>query len=258
MPNKSLGQHWLKDPITLSSIAAEADLLPTDIVLEIGPGLGTLTSSLLRSAKKVIAVEYDEALARKLPGQFPGKDLEVIHGDFLQFNLARLPSGYKLVANVPYYITGKIINHFLSGGNPPHTAVLLIQQEVAEKLAASQGAMTELSVRLQNQYFVHIGTRVHRSMFTPPPKVDSQTIILRQRSTPLVSLEHENDFLQIIRAGFSAPRKKLHSSLSGGLGITKENAVMVCEKAGVDSNQRAQELSILQWKALTEAYRVAH
>ena len=107
--NKSLGQHWLKDPEVLTDIADAADLTPDDTVLEIGPGLGTLTSRLLARAKNVVAVEFDEALARKLPAQFPGKNLEVINQDILAFDSSNLPAGYKLVANVPYYITSKTI-----------------------------------------------------------------------------------------------------------------------------------------------------
>ena len=120
---KSLGQHWLKDPDMLAAIADAAALTPDDTVLEIGPGLGTLTSRLLARAGRVTAVEYDADLARKLPGQFPGKQLTVVHEDILQFDLSQLPTGYVVVANVPYYITSKIVQKLLTAENKaaPHS-----------------------------------------------------------------------------------------------------------------------------------------
>jgi 16S rRNA (adenine1518-N6/adenine1519-N6)-dimethyltransferase len=118
-PNKSLGQHWLRDRFALAHIADCAELDENDVVLEIGPGLGTLTSELLRRCKKVIAVEFDVELARKLPAQFPGKNLEVIQSDILSFDLSVLPKNYKVVANVPYYITSKIVQLLMTAENKP-------------------------------------------------------------------------------------------------------------------------------------------
>jgi 16S rRNA A1518/A1519 N6-dimethyltransferase RsmA/KsgA/DIM1 with predicted DNA glycosylase/AP lyase activity len=116
---KELGQHWLHDRDMLAAIALEANIQPGDTVLEIGPGLGTLTSRLLARAGRVIAVEFDKDLARKLPAQFPGKNLEVINQDILQFDTTKLPQDYKAVANVPYYITSKIIQLLSESPNPP-------------------------------------------------------------------------------------------------------------------------------------------
>ena len=126
MPDKSLGQHWLKNREILQHIAAFAEINDQDTVLEIGPGPGTLTSVLLSNAKQVIAVEFDEDLANKLPGQFPGKNLQVIHSDILSFDLNQLPSGYKVVANVPYYITSKIVQLLMTADNKPAIVVLLV------------------------------------------------------------------------------------------------------------------------------------
>ena len=125
-PKKSLGQHWLQDRIILSDIAEAADIGPLDTVLEIGPGLGTLTSELLKRAEKVVAVELDEQLAKKLPGQFPGTTLQVVNQDILSFDLTTLPKGYSVVANVPYYITSKIVKYLLTSTNRPKIIVLLI------------------------------------------------------------------------------------------------------------------------------------
>ncbi|HMS93553.1 MAG TPA: rRNA adenine dimethyltransferase family protein, partial [Candidatus Saccharibacteria bacterium] len=149
MPKKELGQHWLRDRDILAAIADDAELTSEDTVLEIGPGLGTLTSELLRHADKVIAVEFDSDLARKLPGQFPGTSLEVVNEDILSFDLTKLPSSYKVVANVPYYITSKIVRALMTSTNRPSVAVLLVQKEVAERIVAGAGDIRILAVVAQ-------------------------------------------------------------------------------------------------------------
>ena len=173
MPNKSLGQHWLKDREILAAIADEAKLTATDTVLEIGPGLGTLTSELLRRAERVVAVEFDGELARKLPSQFPGKNLEVFNQDILQFDLSQLPPNYKVVANVPYYITSKIVEKLVCAKNKPSRAVLLVQKEVAQRIAARPGDMSLLALSAQMYATARLGTEVNREYFTPPPKIMS-------------------------------------------------------------------------------------
>ncbi len=253
MPNKALGQHWLKDRLVLEAIADSAELARDDTVLEIGPGLGTLTSVLLARVERVIAVEYDAELARKLPGQFPGKQLDVVNADFLTFNLAPLPEGYKVVANVPYYITQKIIERLLQATYSPETMVLLVQREVAEKLAASPGKLTAVAAKLQFDYDVQLGTRVPKEYFLPPPKVDSQVVICK-RAHVSKYVYNRDSIYRIIEAGFSAPRKKLHTSLSGGLRVSKDMILALCMQASVDSNLRAQDLTVAQWVSLTEAY----
>jgi 16S rRNA (adenine1518-N6/adenine1519-N6)-dimethyltransferase len=249
-PKKSLGQHWLKDRGVLADIAEAADIQSGDTVLEIGPGLGTLTSELLRRADKVIAVELDEELATKLPGQFPGTNLEVVQQDILSFDLSVLPSNYVVVANVPYYITSKIIQLLLNANNKPRTTVLLIQKEVAERLAAEPGDMSILAISAQIFAEVSLGDVVPAAFFTPPPKVNSQVVILRTRSEPLVPPEIEKEFFRLVRAGFSAKRKKLRSSLSGGLGISKPEVEELLKRAAINPEDRAESLSIDDWLRL--------
>jgi 16S rRNA (adenine1518-N6/adenine1519-N6)-dimethyltransferase len=249
-PKKSLGQHWLRDRDTLAYIAESADITPQDTVLEIGPGLGTLTSELLRRAEKVVAVEFDEDLARKLPGQFPGKNLEVIQSDILAFDLSRLPAGYKVVANVPYYITSKIVQLLMTAQNKPSVAVLLVQKEVAVRLAASPGDMSILAVSAQLFAEVELGDTVPAALFTPPPKVDSAVVTLRSRPSPQVPASEEKQFFRLVKAGFSAKRKKLRSSLSGGLAISKDQAETHLQQAGIGLDKRAEDLSIDQWLTL--------
>lgn len=249
-PKKSLGQHWLKDPDVLADIAEAADLTPKDTVLEIGPGLGTLTSRLLARAGRVVAVEFDELLARKLPGQFPGKNLQVIQQDILQFDPSPLPSGYKIVANVPYYITGKIISTFSESSHPPAMMVLLVQKEVAERLAASPGDYSISAVAAQVFHEVTLGAVVPAEFFTPPPKVDSQVVILTRRTEPLVSDEERAGFFRFVKAGFAAKRKKLRSSLAGGLRMEKSAIEALLKEAGIEADARAEDVSIDQWLTL--------
>ena len=250
--NKSLGQHWLRDRNVLSHIADCADISKDDTVLEIGPGLGTLTSELLRRANKVIAVEFDSELARKLPGQFPGKNLEVVNEDILKFNLDNLPVGYKVVANVPYYITSKIVQMLMTAKNKPVITVLLVQKEVAQRLAAKPGQMSILAVSAQVFADVYLGDIVPAELFIPAPKVDSQVVVLKTRQDNFFKDVNETDFFKIVKAGFSAKRKKMRSSLSGGLKLSKQQTEELLEKACISPDIRAEALKIEDWARLTK------
>lgn len=254
MPNKRLGQHWLKDRLILEAIADSIPLSKTDTVLEIGPGLGTLTSVLLKRAGQVIAVEYDEALAAKLPAQFPGTALQVVNADILTFDLSVLPAGYRVVANVPYYITQKIIERLLSADNQPESIVLLVQKEVAEKLAALPGNLTAIAVKLQYRYNVQLSTRVQKEYFIPPPSVDSQVVICKKKHVDNNEQSVQSHLLTVVEAGFSAPRKKLRTSLANGLHSDKETAERLCMAAGIKPDARPGDVPVEGWLAIMEAY----
>ena len=249
-PNKSLGQHWLHERSVLAHIADCAEVHPGDMVLEIGPGLGTLTSELLRRTDRVMAVEFDSELARKLPKQFPGKNLTVVNQDILTFDVSQLPAGYKVAANVPYYITSKIVQLLMTAANKPSIAVLLVQKEVAERLAARPGDMSILAVSAQLYADVSLGDVVPATLFTPPPKVDSQVVVLRTRTEPLFTDVSEKEYFRVVKAGFSAKRKKLRSSLAGGLGLSKPDVEALLEKAGISPDLRAEDLTLTQWHEL--------
>ena len=251
MPKKELGQHWLKDRLTLEAIVDCASITSSDTVLEIGPGLGTLTSVLLARAGRVIAVEYDEDLARKLPAQFPGKNLTVVNQDILSYDFSGLPDDFIVVGNIPYYITNKIVRKVSEGPHRPSIAVLLVQKEVAERLAAGPGDMSLLSVSAQVFHEVSLGPVVLHDKFTPPPKVDSQVVILRRRETSLVPVDQQKAFFRLVKAGFSSRRKKLRSSLAAGLAISKPDAEAMLLRANISPDARAQELAIEQWNILT-------
>jgi len=250
---KSLGQHWLKDRGTLLRIAewakGEGDG-KDEVVLEVGPGLGTLTSALLKYFGKVVAVEFDEELAKKLPGQFPGKNLEVVSGDILQFDLREMPKGYKVVANVPYYITSKIVQRFLTDENKPSVMVLLVQKEVAERLAAPVGDLSILGISAQVYAKVSLGEVVPRGAFTPPPKVDSQVVKLEIYEESLVADVDEREFFRLVKMGFSSPRKKVVSNLAAGLHREKAEVGEILERSGVDGGLRAEALAIEDWKRI--------
>jgi 16S rRNA (adenine1518-N6/adenine1519-N6)-dimethyltransferase len=250
---KSLGQHWLHDEASLLAICEAAALQDNDVVLEIGPGLGTLTRLLTEGASRVVAVEFDEKLARDLPRRVRADNLEVVSQDILQFNFADLPPGYKIIANIPYYLTSNLIRVISETLNPPAMAVLLVQKEVAERAAAGPGKMSILSVTAQFYWQVSLGAVVPAKLFTPPPKVDSQILILQARATPLFLDVDRKDFFRLIKAGFAQRRKTLLNSLSAGLHVSREQVQMVGEQTGIDPQRRAQTLSLEEWHKLYQA-----
>ena len=246
-PKKSLGQHWLRDAEALSAICDAAEVQGDDTILEIGPGQGTLTELLTKRAKKVIAVEFDEALAQALPGRVTDENLSTVHQDILRFDLTTLPAGYKVVANIPYYLTSNLIRTLSESVNPPGMATLLIQKEVAQRVAAQPGDMSLLSVSAQFYWEVSVGKVVQAALFDPPPKVDSQILVLKRRTEPLLPGVDIQQFFQIVKAGFASRRKTLLNSLSGGLRIGKGETEGLLGAAGIMSSLRPQSLSLLQW-----------
>lgn len=251
---KELGQHWLNDLATLKAICDVANIESTDTVLEIGPGLGSLTKLLVSSAKQVVAVEFDSVLASRLKASQTAKNLQIISQDILQFDLTSLPKGYKVVANIPYYLTSKLIRVLSESVNPAQTAVLLIQKEVAQRVCAKAGDMSLLSVSTQYYWQCSLGAIVPAKLFTPPPKVDSQVLIMQYRQTPLFENVDSKQFFQLVKAGFSARRKTLLNSLSGGLRLSKTETTELLNKAGLDQGLRAQALSLEDWYKLYVAF----
>lgn len=251
-PNKNLGQHWLHDAQSLESMCEAAAVGPSDTVLEIGPGLGTLTKLLTQRAKNVFAVEFDPQLAAQLPERVPAANLEVHHADILRFNLTQLPKNYKVVANVPYYITSKITRLLLESANPPERVALLVQKEVAERMAARPGNMSVLAVAAQFYSEVSLGPEVPAELFTPSPKVDSQIITLVRRDQPLFEVDPKA-FFRVVRAGFSEKRKKLRNSLAGGLQLSKVEVERALAAANIPPDARAEQLGLQAWAELQKA-----
>jgi 16S rRNA (adenine1518-N6/adenine1519-N6)-dimethyltransferase len=252
-PKKSLGQHWLHDLPTLQAMCDMARVSSRDVVLEIGPGLGTLTLELTQRAARVIAVEFDSDLAAELPSRVPSANLEVAHSDILHFDLTKLPLGYKVAANLPYYITSKIVRMLLESPNPPSEISLLVQKEVAERMAARPGRMSILAVAVQYYAEATLGQLVPAALFTPPPKVDSQIIGLKYRAESLFPDINSLDYFRIVRAGFGEKRKTLRNSLSGGLHIDKVAVESLLKEANIDPRTRAEQLSLEDWYRLVKA-----
>ena len=250
LPKKSLGQHWLRDAQALEAIAEMAEIQPTDTVFEIGPGLGTLTHYLVGQAAHVIAVEFDQTLAITLPQKVGAANLSVVHADILKFDLNSLPTGYKVVANIPYYLTSNLLRTLSESSNPPHLMVLLVQKEVAERICAGAGQMSLLSVSVQLYYDCELGLEVPADKFDPPPKVNSQAVVLRYHTKPLFHDLDIDKFFRVVKAGFSSRRKKLRSSLAAGLHLPKDQADALLESAGIDGNLRPQNLSLQDWHSL--------
>lgn len=253
IPKKSLGQHWLHDDDSLEAMVVAAGVQETDTVLEIGPGLGTLTEKLVASADQVVAVEFDQTLAATLPSRINSDTLKVVQSDILRFDLTSLPTGYKLVANIPYYLTSNLIRTLSESANPPQKAAILVQKEVAERVAAPAGAMSLLSVTAQFYWQVSLGRIVKAALFTPPPKVDSQILCLERRNQPLYGDVDPKQFFQLAKAGFSERRKTLRNSLSGGLRLDKPATEAILQAAALDGGLRAQNLTLDQWHDLYTA-----
>lgn len=251
---KSLGQHWLNDRASLVAMCDAAEVQATDEILEIGPGKGSLTSILLERQANVFAVEFDPEAVKYLVKVF-AQQLDVfVHieqGDIRSFNLNRMPAGYKIVANIPYYLTSHLVQIISESQNPPSMAVLLVQKEVAERVSAKPGDMSLLSLTAQFYWETSLGIKVPANLFDPAPQVDSQILILKRRKETLFSVDPK-PFFRLIKAGFAARRKTLLNSLSGGLRIDKTQTTTLLESAEIASGRRPQELSLDEWYALYE------
>ncbi|HEY5806127.1 MAG TPA: 16S rRNA (adenine(1518)-N(6)/adenine(1519)-N(6))-dimethyltransferase RsmA [Candidatus Saccharimonadales bacterium] len=251
---KSLGQHWLNDEDSLDAMLAAAEVSTGDVVLEVGPGPGTLTSKLVGAAQKVIAVEFDPDLARDLPKRVPAQNLQIVQQDILKFDLTSLPRGYKVVANIPYYLTSNLLRIMCESSNPFSVAALLMQKEVAERVCAKPGDMSLLSVSVQFYCEAYLDKLVPAELFTPPPKVDSQILKLVYRSQPLFPNVDTRLFFRIVKAGFSQRRKTLLNSLSAGLQLGRGETTALLEAAGIPPTTRAQNLSLEDWYSLYHAH----
>lgn len=237
-------------------MVAAGEVTTDDYILEIGPGLGSLTQVLIDHGAKVLAIELDETLSSMLKNKLsdPNDKLRVIQQDILKFNFNQLPTDYKIVANIPYYLTSHLIRVLAETANPPSIVVILVQKEVAQRVSAKPGDMSILSVSAQMYFEVSLGRIVPAILFNPPPKIDSQILILKRRETPLFKDINQETLFRVVKAGFSERRKKLRSSLSGGLGIEKLLADELLERAKIDGSLRAQNLSLEDWLRLAKTW----
>lgn len=247
-PKKHLGQNFLVDRHALERIIAAADLQEGEAVLEIGPGVGTLTGRLLEHGARVVAVELDPQMVdilRTVIGDQPG--FHLVAGDILAFSPESVFSApYKVIANVPYYITSAIIRHLFEAAVRPSVMILTVQREVAQRVV-SRERMSLLAVSVQFYGRPEIVGRIPPGAFYPPPKVDSAILKIVVHPNPPVTVDDVAGFFRVVKAGFSAPRKQLRNSLANGLGQDAKLLDNVLKKAGVDPTRRAETLALEEW-----------
>ena len=255
-PKRSLGQNFLADPGALDKIASAAELSRDDAVLEIGPGLGTLTAVLAQRARRVVAVEIDDRFLHPLTHILePYANVDLVHGDILTLEPGELMGGepYKVAANVPYYITAPILRHLVEAAARPALMVLTVQAEVAERLSARPDDMSLLAVSVQVYGQVQIVGRIKAGAFYPSPGVDSAVVRIDLRNPPPLDIADHAAFFKVVRAGFGQKRKQLKNTLSAVLGRPVSGVVAALESAGVDPSRRAETLSLAEWAAVVKA-----
>ena len=258
-PRKGLGQNFLISEGALRRIVAAADLELGDVVLEVGPGLGTLTRLLAQQAERVIAVELDQQLVEILSrtlADFP--QVEIVQGDILEMEpggpggLSGLSPGYKVVANLPYYITSAALRYLLTARVKPQLMVVTVQREVARRMIAGPGQMSLLSVSVQFYGRPRIVARIPAGAFYPAPKVNSAVVRIDLYEGPPVAVADVDRFFGVVRAGFGQKRKQLRNALAQGLSLPVSTVVEALHRAGINEKRRAQTLSLEEWARVTQ------
>ncbi len=266
---KRLGQHFLIDEGVLKLITSAAELTTADVVMEIGPGLGVLTKELARQAGCVIAVELDDKLAAILRRELASfRNVIIVNGDILEIEPATLlegtraefarvsgtPFSYKVVANLPYYITSPVLRHFLEASVKPQVMVVMVQREVAEAIVAKPGDMSLLSVSVQFYGRPEVVGQVPARCFYPVPEVNSAILRVDLYPEPLLPVTDEKSFFELVRAGFSASRKQIINSLAQGLKLPKADVLSLLEEAGIVPQRRAETLALDEWSRLWQVF----
>lgn len=259
-PKKFLGQNFLISKSVLRKIVEVAEISKKDTVLEIGPGIGNLTMELAKRAKKVIAIEKDERMIEILKEVLKSSNVQnvrIVKGDILKIRNSQfvIHNSYKVVANIPYYLTSRLIRKFLEIKNKPKLMVLMVQKEVAQRICARPPKMNLLAVSVQFYAKPKIVAFVPKSCFWPSPKVDSAIIKITPREATSLNGVDSLLFFKIVKAGFSQPRKQLINNLSKGLKIEKEKVKKWLLKNGVNPKQRAEDLKLKTWYDLTKSFK---
>jgi 16S rRNA (adenine1518-N6/adenine1519-N6)-dimethyltransferase len=257
-PKKSLGQNFMVQPAVLERMADAADLSPADTVLEVGAGLGALTEALAGRARRVVALEIDGRFIPALEERFANRPhVEIVQADALEADLAALlgedAADYKVVANLPYYVTTAILRRLLESDAPPRLLVLTMQREVAERITARPGAMSLLAVSVQVYGAARVVSRLKPGVFYPRPGVESAIVRIDPHPEPPLAPDERERFFRIVRAGFGQPRKQLKNSLAAGLHVDGERVVNWLQTTGIDPRRRAETLSVGEWLALLRA-----
>jgi 16S rRNA (adenine1518-N6/adenine1519-N6)-dimethyltransferase len=263
---KALGQHFLVDDEVLDAIMAAAALTPDDTVIEVGPGVGVLTAALARQAGWVIAIELDNRLAAILKKTLaPFDNVVILNEDILgtdpktllQEPKPRLPRSlrpYKVVANLPYYITSPVLRHFLEASVKPEVMVVMVQKEVAEAIVAGPGQRSVLSISVQFYGRPGIVRYVPASSFYPAPEVDSAILRIDVYPGPVVAVTDEKSFFELVRAGFTASRKQVVNSLAQGTGLPRAEVLALLDRAGIVPQRRAETFTLEEWAQLWQVF----
>ena len=255
-PRKGLAQHFLVDPEALGNIVAAGELCDRDVVVEVGPGLGTLTWELAKRASLVVALELDEKLCELLRRRSQGMaNLVILQQDVLAFQAGEHLSSleYKVIANLPYYLATAAVRHFLESELKPKLMVVTVQKEVAQSMVASPGSMGLLGVSTQFYGRPEIIAVLPPGSFYPPPRVESAVVRIDVFQRPALEVEDPVRFFQLVRAGFTAPRKQLRNSLARGLALEPASAADLLRWASLDGTRRAETLSLKEWETLYQA-----
>lgn len=256
--DKRLGQNFLIDEEIVSKIVAAAELTDSDTVLEVGPGIGTLTQGLARSGAQVVAVELDKRLLPVLDKTLEGyNNVKIVSGDILEVDIKATvgaPS-FKVAANLPYYITTPIIFNLLEQRLPMERLVVMVQKEVAERMVAKPGGKDYGALSVSMQYYTEpeIAFMVPPESFIPAPNVESAVIVCKRRTVPPVEVCDERLFFKVVKAAFSVRRKMLSNALKN-MGITGEQAMAWLECAGIDHKRRGETLSLEDFAGLTNCF----
>jgi 16S rRNA (adenine1518-N6/adenine1519-N6)-dimethyltransferase len=251
-PKDYLGQNFLVDDDALEAVAEAGDLKKGDVVLEIGPGLGVLTKLLAKRARRVIAVEKDKKLLPVLKREIKDfANVQIVNEDILRFNIGRSIAGpFKVVANIPYYLTSKLIYNLLKLDDKPEVIVLMIQKEVGERIVAGPGELSVLGLSVQFYADAEIVASVPANNFWPAPEVDSVIIrIVPKAEVPKID---DKQLFRVIKIAFAGKRKQIHNTLASGLKLSKEEVAKLLESAGVSPTARPQDLGLEDWIRLSE------
>lgn len=252
---KSLGQNFLVNPGIVAKIVIAADLSPDDTILEVGPGTGILTAALAASGARIIAVEKDRRLIEDLEARFSAAQIEIIEGDILEFDPTAhdlTDGGYKIVANLPYYITSHFLRVIFESWPQPALAVVMVQKEVTRRIMAKPPDMNLLALSTQYYAEPELVSYVSKGSFRPEPNVDSAVVKLMPRTTHALPAEKEELFFNIIKAAFAGKRKQLINTLPDALGKTKEETAAILTGAGIEPQTRPEQLALADWLNLTK------
>jgi 16S rRNA (adenine1518-N6/adenine1519-N6)-dimethyltransferase len=252
-PQKGFGQNFLTSESVLRRIVEAGEVSPSDVVVEVGPGLGHLTQHLARAAGRVVSLEIDRGFVRELRQAFQNTpNVEILEQDVLRFDPAGAlgPEPFKVIANLPYYITSAVLRHFLEAERRPTKMVVMVQREVGDRILAKPGDLNLLAISVMVFGRPRLVMRVPPNAFYPQPKVDSAVVRVDVFDRPTIAAP-VNRFFKVVAAGFAMPRKQLHNALAQRLWMPPGEAPRILEQVGIDPMRRAQTLTTAEWDALT-------